>query len=546
MPRERRVGSTPTSPTTLSVGPPADAPAPRPYTSRAMNVTTTSAPKSSVRLEVELPPEDLARAIDEAVRRLGKRTKIPGFRPGKAPRGMLEAVLGPTAVLDEAVEQVVERAYRKALAETDLVPLGEAKVEVVQAEEGKPLRFNALVPVRPEVVLGDYRGFNFSPEIEATDDAKVDTVIGELRDQYASLAAVEDRPAAKGDYAVISYAGTRDGVAFEGGSSDRMPLILGDERLIPGFEDHIAGMSVGETKGFDIVFPDDYPDTTLAGQPAHFEVGLKELREKILPDLDDEFAASLGPYADLDALRAEVRERLERNAIDRARHAFADRIVAYAVANATLELPDVLVDQEVEVMHDEFRSALARQGITYDAYTAAIASGETVDDAAAPEGKRPATPQDIDRRLHEEWRPRAEERVKTLMVITRIAETESLAIPDADVEAEVDRARERYASDRKLVGYFESERGRDFIRSTLRRSRMVEQLVDDWLAAHPEHPPLPHAEDDEGSSPVDVEAVQASASIGATDPGSVMATGDDRSDEAAGDASTTTESAGSR
>jgi trigger factor len=511
-----------------------------------MNVTTTNAPNSSVRLDVELPPEDLSRAIDEAVRRLGKRTRIPGFRPGKAPRGVLEAVLGPTAVLDEAVEQLVERAYRKALVESEVVPLAEAKVEVVQAEEGKPLLFNAIVPVRPEVVLGDYRSFTFQPEIEAIDDAKVDSVIDELRDQYASLSAVEDRPAAKGDYAVISYVGTRDGEPFEGGSSDRMPLILGEERLIPGFEDQILGMAVDGTKGFDITFPEDYPDTTLAGREAHFEIALKELREKVQPELDDDFAASLGSYASVDELRTEVRARLERNALDRARHTFADRIVEYAVANATLELPDVLVDQEVEVMHDEFRSALARQGLTYDAYVAAVASGETTDDPTASDGKRPATPEDVDRRLHAEWRPRAEARVKTLMVITRIAEAEGLKVPDADVEAEVERARERYASDRKLVGYFESERGRDFIRSTLRRSRMVEQLVDDWLAAHPEHPPLPHAEDDDEASPVDAEAVQASASIGATDPGSVMVTDDDHSDHAAQDAGNATEPAASR
>jgi trigger factor len=206
-----------------------------PYTSPAMNVTATPVPKSSVKLEIELPPERLNQAITEAVRHLSRRTRVPGFRPGKAPRGVLEAVLGPGAVLDEAVEHLVQDAYRKALIEKEILPLANADVDVVQAEEGKPVIFTATVPVRPEVTLGDYRGFNFRPEIEKIDEARVTTVLDQLRDQHASLAPVEDRGARNGDYAVIGFAGTKDGTPFEGGSSERMPLILGEERLIPGF-----------------------------------------------------------------------------------------------------------------------------------------------------------------------------------------------------------------------------------------------------------------------------------------------------------------------
>jgi trigger factor len=468
-----------------------------------MNVTTTPAPKSSILVEVELPAERLDKAVVQAVNRLGRRNRIPGFRPGKAPRPVLELALGPGAVLDDAVEHLVQDAYRDWLRETDIIPLANADVEVVQAEEGKPLIFKATVPVRPEVTLGDYRGFNFRPEIETIDDAKVEQVVGELRDQYATLAPVEDRGARKDDYAVIGFVGTVDGMAFEGGQSERMPLVIGEERLIPGFEDHLVGLEVGDATEFDITFPEDYGEPTLAGKVSHFKVDLKELREKILPPLDDDFAASLGDYADLDSLRAEVRRRLERNALDRARHDFSDRIIQYAVANSTLELPDILIDQEVEVMHDEFRSSLARQGIGEEAWLKATEKSE----------------QD----LHEEFRPRAEERVKTLMVLSKIADAEGVVVPEGDVDAEVARARERYGTQPRLVSYFESERGRSFIRSTMRRSRLVEQLVDEWLAAHPDHPALPHAEEDEAPSTVDEASAQASASIDATDPGSVLA-----------------------
>ena len=463
-------------------------------------------------LEIELPAERLKRAVDHSVVHLARRTKIPGFRPGKAPRPVLERALGPGAVLDDAIDHLLQDAYREALIEQKILPLANADVEIVQAEEGKPVIFKATVPVRPEVTIGDYRNFGFQPEIETIDGPKIDKVIEELRDQNASLSPVEGRGAANGDYAVIGFTGTRDGTPFEGGTAERLPLIIGEERLIPGFEAHLIGLAVGDTTEFDITFPDDYGEAELAGKQAHFAVTLKELREKILPDADDDFAQSMGAFADMAALRAEVATRLAGNALDHARHAFSDKIIEYAVANATLELPDILVDQEVEVMHDEFRASLGRQGIEEEAYLKVVE--KTEDD------------------LHKEFRPGAEHRAKVLLVLGRIAEMEGIQIPDADVEVEVDRARARYAGEKKLLGYFESERGRNFIRSTLRRSRLVEKLVDDWLAAHPEHPPLPHLEDQPGRS-VDAGVAEANAAIGATDPSTMY--------EPAGDSQAPTE-----
>ena len=466
-----------------------------------MQMTTTPGPKSTVLLEVELPPERLDRSIDDAVRRLAKRVRVPGFRPGKAPRPVLERHLGPGVVLDEAVEHLVDDAYRQAVLESGLFPLTNPDVEVVQAEQGKPLIFKATIQVRPDVQLGDYKHFNFRPEIDTIDDKRVDEVIGELRDQYATLAPVEDRGAKDGDYAVIAFEGSRDGVPFEGGSSERMPLILGQERLIPGFEANLVGLAVDGKTEFDITFPEDYPETELAGQQAHFAVELKELREKVLPKLDDDFIASLGDFKDLPELRADIQTRLERNAIDRARHGFADRIIDYAVANATLELPDILVDQEVEVMHDEFRASMARQGITEEAYLKAV--------------------EKTDADLHADFRPGAEKRVRTLLVLSKVADEEGATVSDAEVEAEVERGRDRYPDDQKLLAYFDSERGRSYIRSTLRRTRVVEGLIDEWLAEHPDHPALPHLEEGPTSA-VEGEQAAANAAIDATDPGSIL------------------------
>jgi trigger factor len=466
-----------------------------------MQTNTTTLPKSRLQIEFELPPERLSRAIEAAVRRLSREAHVSGFRPGKAPRAVLERFLGPTTILDEAVEQLVDEAFREAMRESDLAPLTSPEVEVTQAEEGKPLIFKAVVQVRPEVKLGDYDDFNFKPEVNPVDATMVEKVLDELRDTQGRLEPVSDRGARKGDYAVIGFVGTRDGVPFDGGTSERMPLVIGEDRLIPGFEDNLLGARKGEDREFDIVFPDDYQEESLRGQTAHFAVEVKDVREKILPVADDEFARSVGKFADMEELEAELRKRLEENALDHARHEFADKIIDYATANATVEPPDVLIDQEVEVMHDELKAALARQGIGEEAYLKVV-------------GKTPEE-------LHGEFRPQAEKRVKTLLVLSEIAKAKGVEVPDSTVEAEIEKARLRYAKDQSMVRYFESERGRNYIRSTIRRSRTVEQLVDEWLEAHPEAPRLKHLEDPESNSPTGSESGQAAASVGVTDPGSL-------------------------
>jgi hypothetical protein len=278
--------------------------------------------------------------------------------------------------------------------------------------------------------------------------------------------------------------------------------VLLRELKIPDFREYAVKVpSPGAVDGEDTRVLRAHPAEEMAGAQAHFAVELRELREKVLPDLDADFVGSLGDFADVEALRADVKTRLERNALDRARHGFADRIIEYAVANATLELPDVLVDQEVEVMHDEFRATLARQGITEEAYLKALDK--------------------TDADMHAEFRPGAEKRVKTLLVLSKVADAENVTVPDAEVDAEIARGRERYADDARLQEYFDSERGRAYIRSTLRRSRVVEGLIDEWLAAHPEHAPLPHLEDGPESAVAGGQAA-ANASIDATDPGAIL------------------------
>ncbi|TMK17229.1 MAG: trigger factor, partial [Actinobacteria bacterium] len=402
-------------------------------------------PRSSVVLEVEVPPERVARSVEQAVARLARSTRVPGFRPGRAPRAVLERVVGPERVLDEAFEHLIPDTLEEALTDAAVIPLIQPDVEVVQRDEGKPLIYRATVPVRPEVTLGDYRNFPFAIEVEEIDAARVAQVLEELRDQQATLVPVEDRPARDGDYLIIAFEGRRDGETFEGGSADRYPIVIGAGRMIPGFEEQLVGMAIGAEKTFSLTFPDDYPDKTLAGKPVEFTVSVHEIREKVLPPLDDDLARSLGEYADLDALHIEVGKRLEANAI--------------------------------EVMFEELAGRLARDNISLKDYLEAVGKDEAA--------------------IRGEYRPRAEQRAKVLLVLNAVADAEDFQIPDEALEAELGRIRGRHPDDPRLVAYFESPRGRVSLRASLRRSAIVERIVDEWLAAHPEVGPVPHLEDDE-------------------------------------------------
>jgi trigger factor len=445
-----------------------------------MKVTTTPSPRSTVLLQVELPADRLQRSIDESVRHLGRRKRVPGFRPGKVPRPMLERALGvrrgnpdgPNPIHEDAKEHLFEASVVEAVREADLDPLAIPEPEWTAFEEGKGASYRLTLPIRPEVRLGAYTGYPFGLQVEEPDEGAVERVFGELRDQHASLVPVEDRGAEESDYAVIAFEGSRNGEPVEGLKAERFPLVIGSERIIPGFEAQLVGLREDDEKTFSLTFPDDYPEESLRGQAVDFRVTLRELRRKQLPDADDDFAQGLGDYADLAALKEQIRKRLEANARDRARHAFADRILEFAAANATVELPDLLVEREIEVMFDELKVRLAEQGISWEAYLKVTERDEA--------------------KLHDEYREPAEKRVKTLLVVGAIADAEGIEISDEELDREVARAKRSYPDNPKLAGYFDTPRGRAYLRSTLRRSQTVETLVDRWLAEHPEVGPVPH------------------------------------------------------
>lgn len=433
-----------------------------------MKFTATPEAKSSVKLEVSASAEEVAAAIEAAVRHVAKHTKIPGFRPGKAPRSMVERVAGGARLLEEATEILVEQGYREAVIATDTMPLTSPKVDAATVVEGEPYSFVAIVAVPPEVTLGDYRNFTFSPSFEEPDEKKVDAVIDDLRDGYAKLEAVTERGAELGDYAIIGFTGYRadSGAVIEGGAAERMPLVLGSERLIPGFEAQLVGAHPADTRTVEVTFPDDYQEESLRGIAARFEVEMHELRARIPPPLDDDFAKQVANVQDVAGLRAEVLMRLKASAVDRGRHEFADRVVEYAMDNATVEVPEPMIDEEVDGLVDELARNVARQGISFEQYLAATEkSAES---------------------LRAELRERGERRARTLLVLSAVAGAEKVEVPDALVDEEVARAKPQAQGQKALERYLASERGRRAIRASLRRSLVVERLVDEWLDAHPD------------------------------------------------------------
>ena len=424
-----------------------------------VTVSTRPEPGSRVALEIEVPSPEVDRHFATAYSHLAERTRVPGFRPGKAPRHLIDRYAGRASVVAEAIDHLVAASYDAALDQTDLIPIDQpdVQIEAGQVTEGSPVTFTATVSVRPEVALGDYDDYAFDIERKPVTDDDVDAVLTEMREGQATLRPIDGRAAQDGDVAAVKFTGTIDGKPFEGGSADRLPLVIGEGRMIAGWEEQLVGMGIGEAKEFDVTFPDDYRVEEVRGKLAHFEVELLDLRERILPQLDDEFAKAVGEVESLEALRAEIRDALEKRGEAEARHLFGDRIIDYATANSSVELPEVMIANEVEIMRDELRARLAQQRIGLDQYLALAKQ--------SPE------------ELLAELRDPASRRVKTLLVLSAIAEREGIDATDAEIDAEAADQLSRYGDEPKLREYLGSRRGRSYLRMTLRNQKLVEHLI---------------------------------------------------------------------
>jgi trigger factor len=378
--------------------------------------TLTRLAPTQVELEIPITQEELEAAQERAFRRLAKNVKLPGFRAGKVPRKVFEQTYGAETIASEALEDVVPEVYARAVREHELSPVDRPKMELLPAEEGKPSRLKATVAVRPAIDLHDYKGIEVERDTPAIDDDDVERSIAALAKERATLVPVE-RPAQLGDVVTLDYEGKIDGVAFEGGSAKGQMTELDENRFIPGFASGIAGMSAGETKDVEAVFPSDYPKEDLAGKTAIFTVTVNDVKALELPALDDEFAKTISENETLEALRADVRKRLEVIAQSRARRAVGNAVMEKLVDAHEFPLPEVLVEREVDNMVNDLAAQVGQSGSTLDDYLQE--QGKTIDE------------------LRESFHADAEQRVKGTLVIEEVARAEGINATPADVAEEL-------------------------------------------------------------------------------------------------------------
>jgi trigger factor len=332
-------------------------------------VTTnvTELPESRVRVEAEVPAEEVERRIQQAAKQLGRQMRVPGFRKGKVPPPVVIRRLGREAVLDEALRSSLGAWYVDAIDAAGIAPVGEPDLDVGELPgEGEPLSFSIEIGVRPEAKLGEYKGLEVGRREPQVDDARIDTELETLRDRVATLETV-DRAAAAGDFVVMDYAGAIDGELFDGGSGSDQLIELGSGRLIPGFEEQLTGAKAGEERSVEVTFPEDSGGPN-AGRTATFAATVKEVKEKRLPELDDEFALESAGFETLAELREDIAARLrevDKNAIERE---FEEAVLDAAVQNAQLDVPDQLVHSRAHELVERMLRVLARQGISKEAY----------------------------------------------------------------------------------------------------------------------------------------------------------------------------------
>jgi trigger factor len=334
----------------------------------AVKTKTTELPDSRVRVEVEVPTEALERELKTAASQLGREMRVPGFRSGKVPPEVVLRQVGREAVLDEAVRRGLPAWYEEALADAGIQTVGDPQVDLSDLpEKGSPLAFTIEVGVVPPAQLGDYRGIEVGRREPKVDDQEVQAELERLRESHASLETVE-RAAGEGDFLVMDYVGSLGDEPFEGGEGRGQVVELGSGRLIPGFEEQLKGAAAGDERTVELTFPDDYPAEQLAGQDASFTVEVKEVKEKRLPELDDDFAVEAGGYDTLDELRSEIESRIAQ-AEERAIEAeFREAAVDAVVEQAKIDVPHELVHAKAHEMWHRTARRLAEQGINPEQY----------------------------------------------------------------------------------------------------------------------------------------------------------------------------------
>ena len=425
-----------------------------------METSVKQLPDSRVEVEVEVGPDDVGRATARAARAMARETRMPGFRKGKAPPSLVIQRLGFQSVLSEAIREALPEWYERALLDTGVSPIGDPGIEMVSTpeEEGQPLSFKFEVGVRPEAELGEYKGLEVGREENEVPDEMVDREVERLREGFARLQPVE-RPAAEGDSLLVDFEGFVDGSPFQGGAAEDYLLALGSGQLIEGFEEQLVGASAAEDREVEVTFPEDYQAESLAGKDAVFKVTVKEVREKILPGLDDEFAADASEFDSLDELRADIREKVGDALGSRADEDFRVAAVDAAVDAASVTVPEDLVTARATERWERMERQLAGRGMDPNAFLQM--QGKTREE------------------LIEESKPDAERELKREAVVTAIADAEGIEVSEEEmIEALEHSAEHERTTPVKLLQRLRKN-GRDaLVREDIRGRKAIDLIVE--------------------------------------------------------------------
>jgi trigger factor len=421
-----------------------------------LQTTVTELPESRVRVQAEVPAEEVERRVAQAAKRLGRGLRVPGFRAGKAPAPVIVQRMGRDAVLDEAVRDSIATWYTAAIDAARVVPVGEPQLDLGDLPgQGEPLKFSIEIGVRPKAELGDYKGLEVGRRDPDVSEEAIGEELDRLRERSARLDTV-DRPAASGDFVVMDYLGTLDGEPFSGGEGRDQMVELGSGRLVPGFEEQLEGAAAGDERSCTVTFPDDYPATELAGQEAQFAVMVKEVKAKELPEVDDDLAAEAG-FDTLDELREDIRSRLAEVESAQIESEFREAALDSAVKAASVDIPDTLVEARARELWDSMLHSLSHQGISRDAYLRI--AGREEDE------------------IVEQSKPDAEQALRREAVLAAIIEAEGIEPTEEEVLEAVEQAAGD-TSPKKLLERLKSSGRLDSLKQDLAQGKALDLIAE--------------------------------------------------------------------
>ena len=389
-----------------------------------MSLQVENLEHNMVKVTIEVDAAKLDAAITKAYNKKKNQFNIPGFRKGKVPQKLIEKEYGVEIFYEDAANILIPDAYAEEMKDCDLEIVSRPEIDVVQLEKGKPFIFTAELAVKPEVTLGDYKGLDVPKTRVTVKKEEVEEELKRTQEQNAREITIEDRPVKDGDILTIDYSGSVDGEKFEGGTAQDQTLIIGSGAFIPGFEEQLIGKELNEETEINVTFPEEYHAADLAGKEAVFEVKIKAIKEKELPELDDEFASEVSEFETLDEYKADIKEKIRERKKEEAKTERENKLVDLAVENAQMDIPDAMVEEQVQQMTEEFAQRLSYQGLSMEQYLQF--SGMDA------------------QKFADDMKPQAVKRIETRLVLEAIVKAENIEVSGEEYKAEVEKMAAMY------------------------------------------------------------------------------------------------------